>query len=96
MDLSYLQRSPTYRSANGFQPKNDQQSTRLYSQYIFRFDDGLMQWVIPSVMVGQAFNFAGAGRLQLVIVRNYREVLIVQHPLPERQAHIQVIIIIVV
>ncbi|MEW6411087.1 MAG: DUF5916 domain-containing protein [Candidatus Zixiibacteriota bacterium] len=59
VDLSYLERSPTYRTANGFQAKNDQRSARLYSQYVFRFDDGLFQWVIPTVQLGNAWNFAG-------------------------------------
>jgi hypothetical protein len=64
VDLSYLERSPTYRAANGFQPRNDQRSVRLYSQYVFRFDDGLFQWVIPTMQLGNAWNFVGERKEQ--------------------------------
>jgi hypothetical protein len=66
IDLSYLERSPAYRAANGFQPQNDQRSVRLYTQYVFRFDDGLFQWVIPTTMVGNAWNFVGERRERFV------------------------------
>ncbi|UCE23650.1 MAG: hypothetical protein JSU74_10160 [Candidatus Zixiibacteriota bacterium] len=49
VDLGYLERSPTYRTANGFQPMNDQRSITLYTEYMLRFDEGLFQWVCPSL-----------------------------------------------
>ena len=58
VDISYLDRSPTYRAANGFQPKNDMKSARAYGQYVFRFDDGTLQRIIPSIMIGNAWNYA--------------------------------------
>ncbi|UCD65134.1 MAG: carbohydrate binding family 9 domain-containing protein [Candidatus Zixiibacteriota bacterium] len=59
IDLGYLERSPTYRSANGFQPMNNQRSVQFYSQYVFRFDDGLFQRIIPTMTILQKWNFAG-------------------------------------
>ncbi len=66
IDLSYLERSPAYRAANGFQPQNDQRSVRLYSQYVLRFDDGLFQWIIPTMQVGNAWNFVGERKERFV------------------------------
>jgi len=59
VELSYLERTPTYRTANGFQPANDMRSGQFYAQNIFRFDDGLFQWIIPSMQLRSKWNFAG-------------------------------------
>jgi hypothetical protein len=56
VDLGYLERSPTYRAANGFQPMNDQRSMTLYTEYIHRFDEGLFQWVAPSLRLRSRWN----------------------------------------
>ncbi|MCP4685735.1 MAG: carbohydrate binding family 9 domain-containing protein, partial [bacterium] len=59
VDVSYLERSPTYRADNGFQPRNNQRSGRFYGQYVFRFDEGLLQTIVPSISGGRQWNFAG-------------------------------------
>lgn len=65
-ELSYLERSPTYRAANGFQPANDMRSGQAYGQYMFRFDDGLFQWIIPTATLRTKWNFAGERKEQIV------------------------------
>ncbi len=66
VELSYLERSPTYRAYNGHQPMNDQRSTTLYSQYMFRFDDGLMQYIIPTMTARTKWNHSGEIKEQVI------------------------------
>jgi len=57
VELGYLERAPTFRADNGFQPQNNQRRPTLYAQYVFRFDDGLIDRINPSISLGQIYNF---------------------------------------
>ncbi|MCP4584206.1 MAG: carbohydrate binding family 9 domain-containing protein [candidate division Zixibacteria bacterium] len=57
MEIGYLERSPTFRADNGFQPQNNQRRPTLFGMYHFRFDDGLIERLTPSISLGQVYNF---------------------------------------
>jgi len=57
VELDYLERSPTFRADNGFQPRNNQRRLGLYAQYVFRFEGDVLDRIIPSVEAGRELNF---------------------------------------
>jgi hypothetical protein len=59
IDLSFLERSPTYRADNGFQAKNNQRSIRLYSNYTFYIENSLFTRITPGLGLGTEKNFRG-------------------------------------
>jgi hypothetical protein len=65
-DISYLVRSPTYRADNGFQPANNHKSIQSITMYHFRFDEGLMERLTPSIYFGYKWNFAGETKNKFV------------------------------
>jgi hypothetical protein len=57
-DLDYWERSPTFRSDNGFEPRNDQRVGIFWSSYTIWFDDdNVIEWVEPSIDLGRQWNF---------------------------------------
>ncbi|MFC1475362.1 DUF5916 domain-containing protein, partial [Candidatus Zixiibacteriota bacterium] len=59
IDLNYLQKSATYRADNGFQPANNYRSIYSMSLYHFRFDEGFIQRISPSIYWMYKRNFDG-------------------------------------
>ncbi|MCP4706372.1 MAG: carbohydrate binding family 9 domain-containing protein, partial [candidate division Zixibacteria bacterium] len=57
-ELSYLERSPTFRADNGFQPANNMRSLQSHSNYHFRFNNGLLERLTPSLLIRYKKNFA--------------------------------------
>ena len=58
-DISYTERSPTYRADNGFEPRNNQRLTQLSAGYTFYSESDLLEWVTPQFDLGSAWNFDG-------------------------------------
>jgi hypothetical protein len=58
-ELSYLERSPTFRADNGFQPVNNMRSLQSYTYHQFRFDKGLFEKITPTLLMRYKKNFAG-------------------------------------
>ncbi len=58
-DVSYLEKSPTYRADNGYQPSNNRRSIRGFSMYHFRMDHGPFVRLTPELQVGIEWNFHG-------------------------------------
>jgi hypothetical protein len=44
---AYLEKSPTFRTDNGFERTNDEKFADLFGQYTFRFDEGLFRTITP-------------------------------------------------
>jgi len=67
-EISWLDKSPTYRADAGFQPRNDQRRILAFGMYHFRFDEGLFERITPSVQVGTDWNFTGQKKNEYVDV----------------------------
>ncbi len=59
VDVSYFERSPTFRAANGFEPVNNQRKVSIYSGYNFYPQGKIFQKIRPYVMAGRVWNFNG-------------------------------------
>ncbi|MCP4704669.1 MAG: carbohydrate binding family 9 domain-containing protein [candidate division Zixibacteria bacterium] len=57
-EFSYLERSPTFRADNGYQQLNNMRSLQSHSLYHFRFDNGLLERLTPSLLIRYKKNFA--------------------------------------
>jgi len=57
IEFGYLERSPTFRADNGFQPQNNNRRPLLFAQYTFRFDEGLIDRIYPAITAAQVYNF---------------------------------------
>ncbi len=55
--FDYWDRSPTFRADNGFEVRNDRREGVTEWQYIFRFDDGLFEYIAPGVNLWRAFGY---------------------------------------
>lgn len=58
-DLNYWERSPTFRTDNGFEPRNDQRFGTVNGGYTIWFDDAVLDWLQPSFQVARMWNFDG-------------------------------------
>ncbi|MCP4570496.1 MAG: carbohydrate binding family 9 domain-containing protein [FCB group bacterium] len=58
-DLDYKEISPTFRADNGFEPRNNERSTSMYTHYKFYSNNDWLDYVTPSVMTGAGWNFDG-------------------------------------
>jgi hypothetical protein len=58
-DLDYWERSPTFRVDNGFEPRNDQRLGNLQTDYTIWFENSVVEWVDPSLVVARMWDFAG-------------------------------------
>jgi hypothetical protein len=57
-DLGYLERSPTFRAANGFEPRNDQRSLRISGYYTYRTEESpIFESINPEFTAGREWNF---------------------------------------
>jgi len=65
-ELSYLERSPTFRADNGFQPVNNMRSLQSHSNYHFRFDEGLLERISPSLLLRYKKNFGNEIKQRLM------------------------------
>ncbi len=63
-DLTYEERSPTYRAHLGYEPRNDQRMVECRSNYTLTFDDGMLERLEPSAHVGRQWNFSGERNLE--------------------------------
>lgn len=62
-DLAYEHNSPTFRTATGFERRNDFRRLRLWQGYQFYFDDGaVIERLRPGMFVATEQNFAGVGK----------------------------------
>jgi hypothetical protein len=59
MDLTYWERSPTFRADNGFEPRNNWRRTDIYLAYTFYHESGLLERIIPSMRAHRIWNFDG-------------------------------------
>jgi hypothetical protein len=66
--VSYLERSPTFRADNGFEPKNDRRRGTAAAAYLYRLEDHLVEWVQPQVTLVREWNFAGMRKDEWVAV----------------------------
>ncbi len=66
--LDYTERSPTFRSENGFQPSNNQRRVRFTTQYVHRPENSFMINLIPSVELGKEWNFDGVTKEEYVSI----------------------------
>ena len=57
--LDYTERSPTFRSENGYQPSNNQRRLRFTTQYVHRLENSFLVHFNPSVEMGRTWNFDG-------------------------------------
>ncbi|UCD17028.1 MAG: carbohydrate binding family 9 domain-containing protein [Candidatus Zixiibacteriota bacterium] len=55
--LSFSERSPTFRADIGYEPINNRRTALFYTQYVFRFDEGLVKHIIPNGDAGRKWNF---------------------------------------
>jgi len=58
-DVTYWERSPTFRADNGFEPRNNWRKTELYLAYTFYLDNSLFDRIIPSTRTSRIWNFDG-------------------------------------
>ncbi len=60
LDLDYWERSATFRTESGFEPRNDQRQGNIWTGYTFYFDEGLVERVSPGVFTGHQWDMASA------------------------------------
>ena len=87
--ITYLEKSPRYRADNGFQPSNNIRSIRSYGTYNFRFDEGLLEKLSPSYMIGHQWNFAQEAKdkfIEFALAGNLRLAQTNFHAFYRRQA----------
>lgn len=60
--LGYASYSPTFRTPNGFQTRNDYRRIRSFQQYTIYFEDGLIERLYPEVYGMAEQNFDGVTR----------------------------------
>lgn len=87
-ELSYLERSPTFRADNGFQPANNMRSLQSNIFYHFRFDEGLVERLTPSLLLRYKKNFVNETKeknLELGLEGNLRLAQTSFHALYRRQ-----------
>lgn len=58
-DLDYWDYSPEFRAENGFIYNNDRRMGQIRNEYMKYYDDGLLDWVEPSVTVARVWNYDG-------------------------------------
>ena len=61
-DLAYQSYSPTFRTANGFETRNDYRSLRMFQGYQFYFENGFIERLEPGAFAFTEYNFDGANR----------------------------------
>ena len=57
-EVDYWERSPTLRTENGFEPRNDQRQGTTWTGYTIFFDHGLLERITPAAFAGRVWNFA--------------------------------------
>jgi hypothetical protein len=70
-----VEKGPTFRTDNGFVTENDDRYYDIYTNYRFRFDDGLFRSIVPEFYVYRTWATEGAfksERLHLDLSFNYR------------------------
>ena len=61
-DLAYEHNSPTFRTPNGFEQRNDVRRLRMWQGYEFYRESGIVERLEPGVYVETERNFAGVGK----------------------------------
>ncbi|MEE9443547.1 MAG: DUF5916 domain-containing protein [candidate division Zixibacteria bacterium] len=59
IQTSYWEFSPTFRLDNGFEPRNNRRQVNFNSGYQLRYDEGIIETIRPSIMLGRVWNFDG-------------------------------------
>jgi hypothetical protein len=58
-DIFYYEKGKTYRADNGFQPTNNKRYASSMWLYIFRFNNGLVEYISPQLFFGKFWNLDG-------------------------------------
>ncbi len=61
-DLTYIEKSPTFRLGSGYTPDNDVRLGRITSFYQFHIDSRLFDYVLPELVVERDWFFTGVKR----------------------------------
>ncbi|MFH1700269.1 MAG: DUF5916 domain-containing protein [Candidatus Zixiibacteriota bacterium] len=56
---SYREYSPTFRLDNGYEPRNNRREIDFNTNYILRYDEGLIESISPSMNLARVWNFDG-------------------------------------
>ena len=66
MAVNYIEKSPTYRADNGFQPSNNFRSLQSCLYHHIRMNAGLLERIVPSINIGRQWNFAGDSKIEFI------------------------------
>jgi hypothetical protein len=64
----YTETSPTFRTDNGFETRNNRRQAALVSYYKFRFNEGLFQTITPQINLGRVWNADGVRKDEFVFL----------------------------
>jgi hypothetical protein len=68
LDVQYLERSPTYRADNGYEPKNNLRLAEINGGYTYYLENSVVEWINPNFDIARRWNFDGWIRDEWVVV----------------------------